>query len=269
MVLGGRSAGSRDARMRELIEEHIAEASTKTRVYRGRGSAAAGARRRGAAGCRGRKLCASADEASAAIVPGSTAPITPVKVKTVTVRLLASKSVAPLAAARQPSRFEPRASLSSSPSGRKHWSQARGAAPVAAAAPSRASASADRPRIPGLGQLAAVAAAKRRQSVGKAAPAIARQGRRGTDRQRALPPRRRPRRLGDPGRRLRGRGRSQAASEPAKSKMASVLDKAEAYIERTVKGAKTYYRARFAGFDRDQAKPPASGSSAKTSPAWR
>ena len=33
-----------------------------------------------------------------------------------------------------------------------------------------------------------------------------------------------------------------------------MLHKAEAYIERTVKGAKTYYRARFAGFDRDQAE---------------
>jgi D-alanyl-D-alanine carboxypeptidase len=40
----------------------------------------------------------------------------------------------------------------------------------------------------------------------------------------------------------------------AKNKITSVAQKAEAYIERTVKGAKTYYRARFAGFDRDQAE---------------
>ncbi len=40
----------------------------------------------------------------------------------------------------------------------------------------------------------------------------------------------------------------------AKTKVSSVLQKAEAYIERTVKGAKTYYRARFAGFDRNQAE---------------
>jgi len=33
----------------------------------------------------------------------------------------------------------------------------------------------------------------------------------------------------------------------AKSKGAQALQKADAYIERTVKGAKTYYRARFAG----------------------
>jgi D-alanyl-D-alanine carboxypeptidase len=40
----------------------------------------------------------------------------------------------------------------------------------------------------------------------------------------------------------------------AKSKAAGVLRKADAYTERTQKGAKTYYRARFAGFDRDEAE---------------
>ena len=40
----------------------------------------------------------------------------------------------------------------------------------------------------------------------------------------------------------------------AKGKISEVLRKAEAYIERTVKGAKTYYRARFAGLDREQAE---------------
>ncbi|MEW6451769.1 MAG: serine hydrolase [Pseudomonadota bacterium] len=40
----------------------------------------------------------------------------------------------------------------------------------------------------------------------------------------------------------------------AKSKAAGVLRKADAYTERTQKGAKTYYRARFAGFDRDAAE---------------
>ena len=40
----------------------------------------------------------------------------------------------------------------------------------------------------------------------------------------------------------------------AKGKVTGLVAKAEAYIERTIKGAKTYYRARFAGFDRDQAQ---------------
>ena len=40
----------------------------------------------------------------------------------------------------------------------------------------------------------------------------------------------------------------------AKAKAGGVLRKADAYTERTQKGAKTYYRARFAGFDRDEAE---------------
>jgi D-alanyl-D-alanine carboxypeptidase len=49
-------------------------------------------------------------------------------------------------------------------------------------------------------------------------------------------------------------GEAKQKISSAKSKVTGVLQKAEAYIERTVKGAKTYYRARFAGFDRDQAE---------------
>ena len=40
----------------------------------------------------------------------------------------------------------------------------------------------------------------------------------------------------------------------AKSKATGLLGKADPYTERTIKGDKTYYRARFAGFDRDQAE---------------
>jgi D-alanyl-D-alanine carboxypeptidase len=39
----------------------------------------------------------------------------------------------------------------------------------------------------------------------------------------------------------------------AQSKAAGLLGKADPYTERTVKGEKTFYRARFAGFDRDSA----------------
>jgi len=49
-----------------------------------------------------------------------------------------------------------------------------------------------------------------------------------------------------------------AQSEPRRHRDARAhrgpLRKADAYTERTQKGAKTYYRARFAGFDRDQAE---------------
>jgi D-alanyl-D-alanine carboxypeptidase len=40
----------------------------------------------------------------------------------------------------------------------------------------------------------------------------------------------------------------------AQSKAAPLLQKTEAYTERTTKGDKTYFRARFAGFDRDRAE---------------
>jgi hypothetical protein len=49
-------------------------------------------------------------------------------------------------------------------------------------------------------------------------------------------------------------GEAKQKLSTAKGKISQLLQKAEAYIERTVKGAKTYYRARFAGFDRDQAE---------------
>src|SRR5262245_44741485 len=40
----------------------------------------------------------------------------------------------------------------------------------------------------------------------------------------------------------------------AQSKAAALLQKTEAYTERTTKGDKTYFRARIAGFDRDRAE---------------
>jgi D-alanyl-D-alanine carboxypeptidase len=49
-------------------------------------------------------------------------------------------------------------------------------------------------------------------------------------------------------------GEAKGKLSAAKGKVTNLVAKAEAYIERTVKGAKTYYRARFAGFDRDQAQ---------------
>ena len=49
-------------------------------------------------------------------------------------------------------------------------------------------------------------------------------------------------------------GEAKGKISTAKGRISTLFHKAEAYIERTVKGAKTYYRARFAGFDRDQAQ---------------
>jgi D-alanyl-D-alanine carboxypeptidase len=49
-------------------------------------------------------------------------------------------------------------------------------------------------------------------------------------------------------------GEAKQRISAARIRISQVIGKAEAYIERTVKGAKTYYRARFAGFDRGQAE---------------
>ena len=49
-------------------------------------------------------------------------------------------------------------------------------------------------------------------------------------------------------------GEAKGKLTTAKGRVATLFSKAEAYIERTIKGAKTYYRARFAGFDRNQAQ---------------
>jgi D-alanyl-D-alanine carboxypeptidase len=49
-------------------------------------------------------------------------------------------------------------------------------------------------------------------------------------------------------------GEAKQRLNSAQSKASSLLEKADAYTERTTKGDKTYYRARFAGFDRDRAQ---------------
>ena len=48
-------------------------------------------------------------------------------------------------------------------------------------------------------------------------------------------------------------GEAKERLNSAQSKASSLLEKADAYTERTTKGDKTYYRARFAGFDRNRA----------------
>src|SRR6188768_1094393 len=95
VVLGGRSAGSRDARMRELIEANIGDASTKPGVVlvaeaKPEAAAPATAAKPQLASAESAQVslgAAFAREVSAAISPGSTAPLTPVKVKTVVVKL--------------------------------------------------------------------------------------------------------------------------------------------------------------------------------------
>jgi D-alanyl-D-alanine carboxypeptidase len=254
VVLGGRSASSRDARMRDLIDEHIAEASTKMPS-----AAVAAAQRPEAPAAKPQVLAADsfahANEATAAIMPGSTAPITPVKVKTVTVKLLTSKSVtAPaVAAAAPPARFEPtRMAEAASPNQEEALvASLAAAAPVEAAAPAPPSpAPPPPPAAPhsGLGRLPAVVSAAEEAVISSAkaeeAPIATAPSHRAAARGGWVI------QVGA----YEDQGEAKQHLNSAKGKVSSMLEKAEAYIERTVKGAKTYYRARFAGFDRDQAE---------------
>ena len=264
VVLGGRSAGARDARMRELIASNIDDASTKAPTA----LVAQAAKADPAAAPTAKPQLASADtapislspsrasEATAAISPGSNAPLTPVKVKTVAVKLVPPKN-AP-AAKPEPLRT---AALVPSTQEEALVETLAAAAPIEAAPSSSAN-----PALPThagvLGKLPAMMAAAKEAAVpsAKAEP--------------APPPETEAVKLAKaeehfpsaPSRNTaRGgwaiqvgayedEGEAKQHLSSAKSKISQVLHKAEAYIERTVKGAKTYYRARFAGFDRDQAE---------------
>jgi D-alanyl-D-alanine carboxypeptidase len=252
VVLGGRSAGSRDARMRELIEAHIPEASAKPAMIADAGKPDAAKTVLASAESLPAPTPSRAGEATATIAPGSNAPLTPVKVKTVTVRMVAPKVATAPATAPKP---EPVRTAALSPSAQEEAlaESLAAAAPIEPApAPVASVAPVSHPGV--LGKLPAMMAAAREAAVpsAKAEPA---------------PPSRTEERIASaPSRHAAHSGwaiqvgayederEAKQHLSTAKSKMAQVLHKAEAYIERTVKGAKTYYRARFAGFDRDQAE---------------
>jgi D-alanyl-D-alanine carboxypeptidase len=241
VVMGGRSASSRDARMRGLIEEHIAQASTKPATVQ-----VAEASRPEAPPAQTRSLLAEhaatipprANEATAVVAPGSKAPITPVKVKTVTVKLVPPRN-AP--AAKPEPKPEPTANVAVAQAATSDEALAEtlaAAAPIDPPAPPVAA-----PAHPGvLGKLPAMISAAKEAAVPSAKAD-------------EIPTHHTTRggwaiQIGA----YEDEGEAKQKLNNAKGKVARVLQKAEAYIERTVKGAKTYYRARFAGLDRDQAE---------------
>jgi D-alanyl-D-alanine carboxypeptidase len=264
VVLGGRSAASRDARMRSLIAEHIDDASTKSPAAPVVASASEPPKFEAPARPQTPPLEAMArsHETTAAIAPGSTAPLTPVKVKTVTVRLLSTKHAAdPASAAAKP---EPvRTAAPGTPSQEETL-----VASLAAAAPIETA----RPSPPPLAKPAvlgkftarepAAPAAKAEQAKAeqtKAEPAKAEHTKTAAKTEEASiasAPSRRAARSGWVIQVGAYEDESEAKQHlsSAKSKVSGMLQKAEPYIERTVKGGKTYYRARFAGFDHDQAE---------------
>jgi D-alanyl-D-alanine carboxypeptidase len=266
VVLGGRSAGSRDSRMRELIEANIDEASTKPGVAlvaetRPEPAAPAAAAKPQLAYAEPAEVSlgtAFAREVSTAISPGSTAPLTPVKVKTVVIKLVPAKN------APEPKQAVRTAELTG-PANDEALAESLAAAAPIGSTPSVPLASADRATAtnPGvLGKLPAMMAAAKEIAIPapRAEPVFAARAEVAKPSKTAehfpsAPPRHALRsgwaiQVGA----YEDEGEAKQHLSSAKSKGAQALQKADAYIERTVKGAKTYYRARFAGFDRDQAE---------------
>lgn len=257
VVLGGRSGGQRDARMRSLVSEHIMLASAKpttpTRVAEAaprpllfpfplpfaspepeeKGATApqpsASSPPRPAAAP---LMLAEAlkNEATAAITgehPGSTEPIKPIPVRTYSVKLVPPKHATPKQEAPKLAAAKPEAPKAES---RAHPSPVATAEP-AAPAPAKST-----------GVVSAVVAAAGNAVIPSAKAEEA-------------PPRHSTRggwviQVGA----FEDESEAKERLASAQSKAARLLGKADRYTERTTKGEKTYYRARFAGFDRDRAQ---------------
>jgi D-alanyl-D-alanine carboxypeptidase len=278
VVLGGRSAASRDARMKDLIETHIAQASTKppaalvAEAAKSEAPRSEAVRPEPAQAQAPRPQLASADsgqasvippranEAPPPIVPGSNAPITPLKVKTVTVKLVQPKNavtntVAANAVPAPVAKPEPlHATAFAAPTPDEALAETlAAAAPIETTTPSASTPPPARAAV--LGKVSVVAReaaipAARAEPAPAAKAATAK-----VEEHYATAPRHNTRggwaiQVGA----YEDEGEAKQKISAAKSKAVGVLQKAEPYIERTVKGAKTYFRARFAGFDRDQAE---------------
>jgi D-alanyl-D-alanine carboxypeptidase len=265
VVMGGRSAGSRDARMRELIEENIADASNKPAMIAGEQPpspqpvakqdtklqpkpeakpevAASDAESAPV-------LAQPAPETTTAAIPGANdAPIKPVKVKTFAVKLVPSKGAHALtnAPATAPAAAETAPDPATTRSVRTAFAAttppeadvpALAAMPAPLKAPDTVVAPVSSRAAP-LGKLQTASIKPEDVAVSSVPtkPATTRGGW-------AI-------QIGA----YEDEGEAKGKLTTAKGRISSLFHKAEAYIERTVKGAKTYYRARFAGFDRDQAQ---------------
>lgn len=263
VVLGGRSAGSRDARMKELIEETITDASNKpTMTLAGDQPSLPPSPQpvakqeikpatqpdvteaEGAPVAAAPALAQPAPETTTAAIPGaSDSPIKPVKVKTFAVKLVPSKGVNALT---NPAATEAAPDPATTKSVRTAFAATT---PPEAEVPALAALPAPlktpdtivapvTPRAAPLGKLQTASIKPDDLAVASvpSKPATARGGW-------AI-------QIGA----YEDEGEAKGKLSTAKGRISTLFHKAEAYIERTVKGAKTYYRARFAGFDRDQAQ---------------
>jgi D-alanyl-D-alanine carboxypeptidase len=256
VILGGRSAAARDARMRELVTEKIAEASSTRSapmIAEAAEQRSAPAPKTASATAPARIALASAGSSpvnlsppqssssavtttgSTSSVHGSTEPLQPVKVKTIKVKLsgLHTASMGP-----------PIATLpieeTASPASTAKPSAAPEAAPVV------------NPRPGVLGVLTVPA-----EPAATPAPVVAAVK---TSTPTASAPTATPSHVIPKGGWIvqvgafPGEGEAKERLQSAHSMAKSLLAKADGFTEPVVKGEKTLYRARFAGLDRHQAE---------------
>jgi D-alanyl-D-alanine carboxypeptidase len=272
-VLGGSSASSRDARMRDLIASYVADASnrrTATQVAEAPAEPRVPARPAQVAAAGGAYALASASSmptpAAAApvqsglmvaskpqVAAGSSEPLKPIAVKTIKVKLAGveaaaltpsapmiavpeetgSTASAPKAAATQPAPSAPPTPAV------QPWTTPNKEPLKAAAWPSPAAAPAPEP-----------APAAKPQVVAKTEPAVK------TAKTEPAPARKAQTHSGW----IIQIGAFETAVEAkqrldaAQSKAKSVLARADAFTEPVTKGDKTFYRARFAGLEKSQAE---------------
>jgi D-alanyl-D-alanine carboxypeptidase len=244
VVLGGRSAGARDAQMRELIGEHIKEAA----IHRSAPVVAEQAEHRDEPRAVETALASTPRSdagpiampgARVAAAAGTDDPIRPVLVKTTTYRI-APVPTAPLAP--MPA-LVPVAAPAAPPAALQPVAQAAAAEAIAPAQPAPAPPVAS-PRPVVVASADAVAPVTTAST--KAEPVS------------AVPPRGEPARarggwliqIGAYG----GEDEAKQHLSAAQLKVHATLAAADPFTERVQKGDKAFYRARFAGFDKDTAE---------------
>jgi D-alanyl-D-alanine carboxypeptidase len=284
VVLGGSSAGSRDARMRELIERHIAQAATRRTAPMVAETATAPAR--------GPELASVRPEASVAAAipaarphpaPGSADPIRPMVVRTIQVKSgpVQTASLGPLVIPAPNSTMVPPQLAAPAPQPALPAPAPQVAAPAPAPQTALPPPPGARPGV--LGVLPGRPAARRSEPApvnrADSAPAYA-------PRANAKPAATFAERItgaAEPDTVVADAPAAQPASQPvhhaalrgdwaiqigafpeegqakerlrtAQSVGKSVLRNADPFTEKVVKGSKELYRARFAGFDKDGAE---------------
>ena len=279
VVLGGSSASSRDARMRDLIASYVADASNRRTATQVAEAAAPAeprvpARPAQVAAAGGAYALASASStptpapaaavqsgfmvaAKPQVAAGSSEPLKPIAVKTIKVKLAGVEAAALAPSAPMIAVPEETGSTASAPAPRAAATQPTPSAPPTPAAqpwstPSKESIKAAAWPAPAVAPAPEPAPATKTQVVAKTEPAPAAK----TAKAEPAPTRKAQTHSGwiiQIGA-FETAGEAKQRLDAAQSKAKSVLARADAFTEPVTKGDKTFYRARFAGLEKSQAE---------------